>query len=123
MSHSPLLRIDVSGPGHHDRAQVAALLIPHLCRLGSVVVESTLRPRLAADVEALLDAGATGVVLDGPASRGSFRAGHDAAESSKPDIVVRLVADSGPCRAEIVAADGEVRAAAEAVIAAANTDG
>ncbi len=123
MSRPPLLRIDVRGPGHHDRAEVAASLIPGLCRLGSVVVESTLRPRLAADVEALLDAGATGVVLDGPASRGSFRAGHDAAESTEPDIVVRLIADSGPCRAEIVEGHAEVRAAAVAVIAAATPDG
>ena len=123
MSRPPQLVIDVRGPGHHDRAELAASLIPGLCPLGSVVVESTLRPRLAADVEALLRAGATGVVLDGPASRGSFRAGHDAAEPTEPDIVVRLIADSGPCRVEIVAGDTEVRAAVEAVIAAAAPDG
>jgi hypothetical protein len=51
-----------------------------------------------------------------------FRAGHDASESTQPDIVVRLIADSGPCRAEIVAGDASVRAAAAAVIDAATPD-
>ncbi len=116
MSRSPLLVVEVRGGGHHDRAEAAAALIPGLCELGSVVVESTLRPRLAADVEALLDAGATGVTLDGPTSTGHFRTGRDAPTLIASDIVVRLVADTGPCRAEIVAGDAEVRAAAAAVL-------
>jgi hypothetical protein len=118
-----VLLIDVRGPGHHDRAEAAGRLLPALARLGSVVVHSTLRPRLAADVEALLDAGADGVVLDGPASTGTFHAGATTASSIIADVVVRLIADSGVCRAEIVDGTEELRASASAAIAAAGLDG
>jgi hypothetical protein len=99
-----VLVIEVRGPGHHDRAEAAARLIASLAALGEVMVETTLRPRLAADVEALLASGATGVVLGGPASSGVFRS-TDAPAGGTPeadaDVVVRLVADPGPLSATI----------------------
>ena len=100
------LVIEVRGPGHHDRAEAAARLIAELTALGEVMVETTLRPRLAADVEALLASGATGVVLDGPSSSGMFRSidsPGDLAPGSEAAVVVRLVADPAPLNATVSA--------------------
>lgn len=53
------------GPGHHDRARRAQAVISAIVAEGlDVVVTTDLRPRLADDVRALLDAGARSVRLE-----------------------------------------------------------
>ncbi len=107
----------VSGPGHHDRADAAADLIAHLRAFGRVGVHAELRPRLAADVEVLLDAGADAVRLAGCRVEGVFRdrAGRadgvgpaDAADRADElvdvQILVELVASAQPIAATVVAA-------------------
>lgn len=107
--------VEVRGPGHHDRAEAAARLIAAVASHGEVMVETTLRPRLAVDVEALLDAGAAGVTLDGPASRGVFcSTGGSEAAPDPAAIVVRLVADAAALHA-VVLTPLEPGSAAESV--------
>ncbi len=104
----------ISGPGHHDRAEAAADLIGHLRALGRVGVHAELRPRLAADVEALLEAGAGAVRLAGSSVEGVFRdraVSADGGRADEPDrrdelvdveILVELVASAEPIAATVV---------------------
>ena len=81
-------------------------------------MSTELRPRLAADVEAMLDSGADGVMLGGEASAGVFRRdGRNRVERESDlsaAILLRLVAGAGPVAAS-VSGDGpladDVRAA------------
>ena len=110
-------RIRVVGTGHHERAAFASELIPRLASAGfKVVVLADLRPRLAADLSSMLEAGADLVRLEGSgiaalvvAEGESARL--DAAEAAMgPDALeVVLVAGSGETRAEIEEADQTVR--------------
>ena len=59
-------RIEIIGTGHHERASYATEVIRRLSEAGfDVVVHTDLRPRLAADMVALLEAGAGSVRLAG----------------------------------------------------------
>lgn len=109
-------RIRVVGTGHHERAAFASALIPKLASAGfKVVVLADLRPRLAADLSSMLEAGADLVRLEGSgiaalvvAEGESARL--DAAEAAiGPDALeVVLAAGSGETRAEIEEADQAV---------------
>ncbi len=119
-------RIKVVGTGHHERAEFAAALIPRLASAGfRVVVRADLRPRLAADLSSMLQAGAELVRLEGSgiaalvvAEAESGRL--DAAEESMgPEALeVVLAAGSGVARAEIEFADESARERLSAVLAA-----
>ncbi len=100
MVAEPVVTVVVSGPGHHDRAEAAADLIGRLAELGRVGVVAELRPRLAADVEALLDAGAEAVRLSGERIAGEFGSG-SGRELGDVDIVVELVAAAQPITAAV----------------------
>ncbi|MDA8209922.1 MAG: hypothetical protein M0Z92_13110 [Actinomycetota bacterium] len=110
-------RIRVVGAGHHERAAFASALIPRLASAGfKVVVVADLRPRLAADLSSMLEAGADLVRLEGSgiaalvvAEGESARL--DAAEAAMgPDALeVVLVAGNGEARAEIEKAEQAVR--------------
>ncbi len=85
--------IEVRGPGHHERSELAARVVSVLAAAGlQVVVEMDLRPRLAGDIAAAIDNGAASVLLDG----GSFYA---LASRDRPEqlpglrLVLRATAD------------------------------
>ncbi len=88
------VQVEIRGPGHHERSELASRVVAVLVAAGrEVVVEMDLRPRLAADIAAAIDSGATSVLLDG----GSFYA---LASRQKPDqesglrVVLLATADS-----------------------------
>ena len=100
--------VTLSGPGHHERADAAVILVSALHALGMRVgVSSDLRPRLADDMGALLDAGAGRVLLVG--GRVTAVTVHDDdTERARErrylegaDVVVRLVAGPGPMLATV----------------------
>ncbi|WP_298334774.1 hypothetical protein [Ferrimicrobium sp.] len=58
--------LEIRGPGHHERSQLAALVARVLSAQGREVwVRMDLRPRLAADIAGVLDEGASRVLLVG----------------------------------------------------------
>jgi len=65
--------VEIRGPGHHDRAERSLPVIEAITALGhEVVVLTDLRPRLADDMRALLDAGATQIRLEGDGLAGDL---------------------------------------------------
>ena len=92
-----MVTVEVRGPGHHERSELAARLVAVLARASlRCEVRLDVRPRLAADIEAQLDAGASSVLLRG--SRFWARATAQAAppEPSDVDVVVVLRATADP---------------------------
>jgi hypothetical protein len=60
------LRLEIRGPGHHERSELAAKATSVLEQLGfSITVTMDIRPRLAADISQVLESGAERVVLVG----------------------------------------------------------
>ncbi|WP_298211096.1 hypothetical protein [Ferrimicrobium sp.] len=58
--------LEIRGPGHHERSQLAALVVRVLSAQGHQVwVRMDLRPRLASDIAGVLDEGAARVLLVG----------------------------------------------------------
>ena len=120
--------VTLSGPGHHERADAAVALLRALIELGvRVGVSTDLRPRLADDMRALLDAGAGRVLLLGGAVT-AVAVHEDETERARErryldgaDVVLRLVAGPGPMMAAVEAsglADRDLQARVRAVIAA-----
>ena len=119
-------RIKVVGTGHHERAEFASALIPRLAAAGfSVVVRADLRPRLAADLSSMLEAGAELVRLEGSGvaavvvaegESGRLDAAEDSIGPGALEVV--LAPGSGDTRAEIEEADEGVRERLSAVLAA-----
>ncbi|MHB8189943.1 MAG: hypothetical protein ACYDHP_05910 [Ferrimicrobium sp.] len=83
------MHIEIRGPGHHDRSVLAAQVAETLVEVGLVVeVGMDVRPRLAADITALVNTGAT-VLL-----RGEGFVGRATSASELPPVdadVVRIV--------------------------------
>ena len=107
--------VKVVGSGHHERAAYACGVIARLRALGfDVEVHTDLRPRLAADMAGLLQAGARAVTLDGEGIHALVVGVADrealsfAAERSGAAVVEVVLEPGGAeTRAELVAADGE----------------
>lgn len=60
------MEIEVRGPGHHERSEVASKLAAVLARSGRRVwIRLDIRPRLAADISQILAQGAERVVIEG----------------------------------------------------------
>lgn len=100
----------VSDPGHHERTETAALMVAILRPMATeVAVSADLRPRLAAGVAGLLEAGANGVLLVGSAMIALARAdqGTDAERKRRhlasAEVIVRLSPGTGSPRARIEA--------------------
>lgn len=102
--------VDIRGPGHHERSELAGRVVEAIADCGKIVaVEADLRPRLAADLSEMLAVGAKEVLLFGKgmlatvvvgpeiASRGDLESLHD----STVEVVVRLVPSDGFVRAVI----------------------
>jgi hypothetical protein len=123
-------RIKVVGTGHHQRAAFAYTLIPRLASAGfKVVVLADLRPRLAADLSSMLEAGADLVRLEGSgiaalavAEGESGRL--DAAEAAMGPETVEVVLSpgSGEAHAEIDRADEGARDRLSALLLSAGAD-
>ncbi len=115
----PPARVEVviSGPGHHDRAARAQPVITAVAALGlDVMVTTDLRPRLADDIRAMLDAGATSVRLEAdglvgdltrPAEESPDRAGRRDGPAEPVMIILAAGADS----TVVVRGEGESAAA------------
>ncbi len=105
---SAAVLVVVSGPGHHERATAAGAVVAALGPLAaSVAVSADLRPRLAADVAGVLDAGADRVLLVGSTISALARVdqGSDAERESRHlvgvEVIVRLSPGPGPMRASV----------------------
>ncbi|ACU53633.1 hypothetical protein Afer_0681 [Acidimicrobium ferrooxidans DSM 10331] len=88
-----MVEIEVRGPGHHERSTLAARAVAVLAGAGlDVGVVVDVRPRLAADIEAQLEAGAARVVLTGPGFSAVARTGREGVEEalSEGDVLIRL---------------------------------
>lgn len=58
--------LEIRGPGHHERSELAALVTRVLTSHGRQLwVRMDVRPRLAADIVGVLDQGASRVLLSG----------------------------------------------------------
>ncbi|MEX6428332.1 MULTISPECIES: hypothetical protein [Ferrimicrobium] len=58
--------LEIRGPGHHERSELAAVVTRVLASVGREVwVRMDIRPRLAADISTVLDEGASKVLLVG----------------------------------------------------------
>ena len=88
-SNDPV-RVVISGPGHHERAARATSVIATIVALDlEVVVTTDLRPRLADDIRALLEAGASRVRLEADGIEGELQsATRDAVGGSDSNAVV-----------------------------------
>ncbi len=107
--------VEVSGPGHHDRAGRAGPVIAALTAGGlTVSVETDLRPRLADDLRALLDAGAHTVRLAGPGVHGDLAADRTPLPAHRADVVV-VLRPAPEARVEVVG-EGEAAARARALL-------
>lgn len=93
-------RIEVRGPGHHERSELAARAVAALVEAGRTVrVELDVRPRLAADIAAQLAAGAALVVLHGEgfaALAAPVLNEAALAEEHPVDVVIELRASADP---------------------------
>lgn len=88
-----MVEIEVRGPGHHERSALAAQAAEVLAGGGlEVGVVLDVRPRLAADIEAQLEAGVARVVLSGPKFWAVARRGHEGVEEARVsgDVLIRL---------------------------------
>ena len=94
--------VQVTGPGHHERAECGARVVAALAGLGRIAVSADLRPRLAGDLAALLAAGADEVLLGADTVTAVALA--DGGETTEREgrhlpgveILVRLVPSSEP---------------------------
>lgn len=99
--------VSVRGPGHHERTRAAAAVVRAVAPIATVAVSADLRPRLADDVAALIDAGATEVLLAGASvSAVAMRDGGNDADREQrhlvdANVVVRLVPAAGPVSVEV----------------------
>ena len=63
--------LEIRGPGHHERSELAALVTRVLASSGRQLwVGMDIRPRLAADIAGVLDQGASRVLLSGEGLHG-----------------------------------------------------
>lgn len=111
------VKVFISGPGHHERAARATSVISSISALGlEVTVATDLRPRLADDVRALLEAGASkvrleadGIVGDFEAARGDTdRFGQDDAGHGRHPVPVVVILRPGPHRDPVVEGVGDI---------------
>jgi hypothetical protein len=114
------VEVEISGPGHHERAARAQQIVAAIVALGvGVVVRTDLRPRLADDIRGLLDAGAGQVRLEADGMVGDFVAtpGADFHDAGHDRVVIVLRA--GPRFPAVVTGDSDlavrIRAAVDAL--------
>lgn len=91
--------LEVVGSGHHQRSELASEAVRILTMAGiRTIVEMDVRPRLAQDIEMLLDGGAESVVLCGVGFRAkAIPNNHSQQESVPPcDVMVRMRAGVDP---------------------------
>lgn len=114
------VEIVISGPGHHDRAERARPVIAAVAALGlEVAVATDLRPRLADDMRALLEAGSVHVRLSAEGIVGELRSagaptpdglgsGGPGDRIGAPGTAVVVVLRAGPHLDAVVRGEGDV---------------
>lgn len=100
--------IEIRGPGHHERSEFAGRVVKSITGTGkSVAVEADLRPRLAADISAMLEVGAQEVLLYAKgmvakvtsAPEMTTRSDLEHLHDKSIDVIIRLVPSDGRVRA------------------------
>lgn len=114
------VEVEISGPGHHERAARARPIVAAIAALGiEVLVRTDLRPRLADDLRSLLDAGAALVRLEADGMLGEFVAVPDSDFDNRSPERVVIVLRAGPRLPPVVVGDSDlatpIRVAVEAV--------